>query len=54
MGCALDLHFNLNGNRTRNVKDMEYIRLNFFCKYMNAPKKQKKYIILAGKQIILV
>ena len=42
MGCALDLHFNLNGNRTRNVKDMEYIRLNFFCKYMNAPQKTKK------------
>ena len=38
MGCALDLHFNINGSRTRDVKDMEYIRSNFFCKYMNAPR----------------
>lgn len=38
MGCALDLHFNKNGTRTREVNDMEAIRKDFFCKYMNAPK----------------
>lgn len=44
MGCALDLHFNLNGSRTINVKDMENIRSNFFCKYMNAPRNSKSQI----------
>ncbi|WP_219434371.1 glycosyl hydrolase 108 family protein [Prevotella intermedia] len=42
MGCALDLHFNINGSRTRNVKDMENIRSNYFCAYMNAPKNARQ------------
>jgi hypothetical protein len=37
MGCALDLHFNKNGNLIGKVEDMEKIREDFFCKYMNAP-----------------
>lgn len=39
MGCALDLHFNKNGIRTKETEDMEKIRTDFFCKYMGAPSK---------------
>lgn len=41
MGCALDLHINKNGGRTSSVSDMEKIRKNFFCEYMNAPYDKK-------------
>ncbi|WP_103864611.1 PAAR-like protein [Aquimarina sp. I32.4] len=36
MGKALDLHFNKNGIRTRNVSDMEKIRKEIFNKYLGA------------------
>ena len=36
MGKALDLHFNKNGQRTRNIKDMETIRQCIFNKYLGA------------------
>ncbi|RZJ70727.1 hypothetical protein [Flavobacterium sp.] len=36
MGKALDLHFNKNGNRTREVADIEAIRADFFVKYLGA------------------
>ncbi len=38
MGKAADLHFNINGVRTKKVTDLEYIRENFFSKYLGAPK----------------
>ena len=37
MGDALDLHFSKNGNRTRLTSDMDLIRKNYFCDYMNSP-----------------
>lgn len=36
MGKALDLHFNKNGQRTRNNKDIETIRKCIFNKYLGA------------------
>lgn len=38
LGRALDLHFDKNGKRTREVVDTELIRKNYFVKYMNAPE----------------
>lgn len=37
MGDAPDLHFAKNGIRTRLTSDMDFIRKNYFCDYMNSP-----------------
>ncbi|OCG27289.1 hypothetical protein A9G11_13165 [Gilliamella sp. wkB108] len=37
MGDALDLHFTKNGVRTKLTTDMDFIRKNYFCDYMNSP-----------------
>ncbi|MGQ3678600.1 peptidoglycan-binding domain-containing protein [Tenacibaculum discolor] len=38
MGKAADLHFTKDKSRTKKVSDIEYIRENFFHKYLGAPK----------------
>lgn len=38
MGKAADLHFTKNKSRAKKVEDLEYIRENFFHKYLGAPK----------------
>jgi hypothetical protein len=51
MGDALDLHFTKNGKRTRLTSDMDFIRKNYFCDYMNSPydpNPPKKMLILVG------
>ncbi|MCO6525067.1 MAG: hypothetical protein J6562_08615, partial [Candidatus Schmidhempelia sp.] len=37
MGDALDLHFTKNGERTKLTSDMDIIRKDYFCDYMNSP-----------------
>jgi GH24 family phage-related lysozyme (muramidase) len=44
MGCAFDIHINKNGVRTSSVEDMEKIRKDYLCKYMNAPEGYDKNV----------
>ena len=37
MGKAVDLHFNKDGQRTRESSDMDLLRENIFCDEMGAP-----------------
>lgn len=39
MGKAIDLHFNKNGKRTKQVADLDEIRLKIFSNRMGAPSK---------------
>ena len=40
MGLALDLHININGVRTRELADMEFIRKNIMAVKMNATEQR--------------
>ncbi|MCY6412978.1 LysM peptidoglycan-binding domain-containing protein [Acinetobacter sp. VNH17] len=40
MGLALDIHFNKNGSRTREVNDMEFIRKEIMAKKMGASEQR--------------
>lgn len=41
MGLALDVHFNKNGSRTREVNDMEFIRKEIMIKKMGASENRE-------------
>lgn len=41
MGLALDVHFNKNGERTRELSDMEFIRKNVFSNKMKAKEQRQ-------------
>ncbi|USA52541.1 LysM peptidoglycan-binding domain-containing protein [Acinetobacter sp. C32I] len=41
MGLALDIHFNKNGSRTREVNDMEFIRKEIMIKKMRASENRE-------------
>ncbi|KOR14876.1 peptidoglycan-binding protein [Acinetobacter sp. C15] len=40
MGLALDIHFNKNGKRTKDVEDMEFIRKEILTKKMSATEQR--------------
>ncbi|MDG5817029.1 hypothetical protein QA601_18170 [Chitinispirillales bacterium ANBcel5] len=44
MGKAVDIHFNKNGSRTRDVKDMDILREKIFCECIGAPKQIRNSI----------
>ncbi|PKQ61188.1 hypothetical protein BZG01_19765 [Labilibaculum manganireducens] len=43
MGKAVDLHFNKNGTRTKDVTDMDLLREKIYCEYAGAPKNNGNF-----------